>query len=88
MSASERSSTFSHKPLTFQGLVEYPDGEVLKELLLKDMQKNMESAESPKARNPLQGDENELLRQYYRVFLALFRHPTIPVNLPPNATKQ
>ena len=41
--------------VTFQGLVELPDGEVLKEILLKDMQKNMESAESPKTWNPLPG---------------------------------
>ena len=82
------SALLSAMAVTFQGLVELPDGEVLKEILLKDMQKNMESAESPKARNPLPGDEKELLRQYYRVFLALFRLPTLPVNLPHDATKQ
>ena len=62
------SALLSAMAVTFQGLVRpgIPRRRSSERVSFERYaEQNMESAESPKARNPLPGDEKELLRQYY-----------------------
>ena len=48
----------------------------------------MKNASAPTAPYPLPQEERVALRQYYRLFVGLFRDPSRLENLPSDATKQ
>ncbi|MCY3753580.1 MAG: hypothetical protein OXG99_05750 [Alphaproteobacteria bacterium] len=64
-----------------------PYGKDAEDFFLKALQESLKKVSSGLARHPMAEKEREQLRQWYRVFLGFYRHPSLPENLPPDATK-
>ena len=60
----------------FLKLAERRDGEELQDFLLKELQGNLKRASSPNACHPMPEADLIELRQYYRLFLGFYRHPS------------
>ena len=68
-------------------LAEYPNGAALQDSLLKEVQESLKMSSRRNAHYPMSAAEREKLKQYYRVFLAFYRHPHQLANFPSGSTK-